>query len=664
MRKNLVQQSRAIRHSYSLYFTFLVTISAFVFVYLRGQDINWDLLNYHYYAGYSLLDGRYLQDIAAANIQSFFNPVSNVFAYLSLKHLPFPFTAWSFLAIQLLSIPVLVLIAREIGMGLGYTNTSSTEVLALLLSVIAPLWWSELGTTFFSSWTAPLILWGLYLLLRNYSVRSSLWNGLSISGFLFGLAAGLKLTNAPFAVAAFAALLYLASGQSWKASAGKSLLFVFCAIFGFSITAWWNWHLWSMWKSPLFPLYNAIFKSPYFDLTNFSDIRWHFNSPADLLNYFLQAVYGTDKTSEIHFADARLILIASLLPGTILFKPAKAFSREIVALFLFVLLGFTLWVVTLAYQRYLIPLELLFGLVIWILIVRLIERERLRVFVLACMVAFSAYMVKIPDWGHARSEFGSKNSFSIEMRNHFSATPARYIVVGVPISYVLPSFHPGSVFYGIGTSKQIDELIIKKLVEPSLLPLRILARDHDAETFPERLKAFGFNSSSHALDCGFFKTVIGRYIVCEVNLQTQHGSAGNCLVEADFSQANHLRTEGFLWDKGLSVIEPWGRWSDGETVELGLANCLPTGALRLSVTGHAFGPNIGKPVRFVLGTEERAAMFDGSAKEVSVRFFNQDQCARRLLIRIPVPASPRELGLSSDARKLGIGFVRIKFFRE
>ncbi len=40
-----------------------------------GQDANWDLLNYHLYNGAALLRGRFDQDLLAAGMQSYLNPL-------------------------------------------------------------------------------------------------------------------------------------------------------------------------------------------------------------------------------------------------------------------------------------------------------------------------------------------------------------------------------------------------------------------------------------------------------------------------------------------------------------------------------------------------------------------------------------------------------------
>lgn len=41
---------------------------------LYGQDHNWDLLNYHFYAPYALLHGKIDYDLAPGQWQSYFNP--------------------------------------------------------------------------------------------------------------------------------------------------------------------------------------------------------------------------------------------------------------------------------------------------------------------------------------------------------------------------------------------------------------------------------------------------------------------------------------------------------------------------------------------------------------------------------------------------------------
>ena len=52
---------------------------------LAGKDVNWDLLNYHYYVPYQLLAGRLEQDFFAASAQSYLNPVGYLPFYLMVS---------------------------------------------------------------------------------------------------------------------------------------------------------------------------------------------------------------------------------------------------------------------------------------------------------------------------------------------------------------------------------------------------------------------------------------------------------------------------------------------------------------------------------------------------------------------------------------------------
>lgn len=492
------------------------TVGAAYFVYQRGQDRNWDLLNYHYYQGYALLNDRFTLDLAAANLQSFLNPIINLFAYLSLTYLPYPLNAWSFLTIQLASIPAIVLLAKEIGGALGYTKTLGPSIPAIILCLLSPMWASELGTTFFSSWTAPFILWGIYFLFTTNSGGKFSDAKVVASGVLFGLATGLKLTNAPYAVAGLLMIAVLMYGENWKNTASKFAQFLIGCGVGSLASIWWHWHLWVIWENPVFPLYNAIFKSEYFDFVNFRDSRWFFSSPQDLMLFVVQSSFGTNKASEVPFADIRYLALALLAPAALLCKPATTLNRQLISFAAFMLFGLTLWAVMFAYQRYLIPLELLLGLLIWIFVARIVEQKWLRNVLMIGLTLLSAFMMKVPDWGHAPVAIGEKNPFSIKIDKRLTATPARYVVVGVPISYVLPSFHSASIFYGVGFSRQVDELVYQRLAEPSDMPLRILAKDADAHSLQERLKRTGFNPIANSLACDYFTTGLGRYIVCEV----------------------------------------------------------------------------------------------------------------------------------------------------
>jgi phosphoglycerol transferase len=109
--------------------------------------------------------------------------------------------------------------------------------------------------------------------------------------------------------------------------------------------------------------------------------------------------------------------------------------------------------------------------------------------------------------------------------------------------------------------------------------------------------------------------------------------------------------------QGLSEPEAWGAWSLGDAVTLEFSKPLPE-KFTVHLVAYAFGPNVGK--EFVAHVGDRAIRFTlGASSEERVLKFNNPKRSRTITIDIPSPASPKELGLSSDERSVGIGFTKL-----
>lgn len=177
-----------------------------------GQDTNWDLQNYHFYNAWAARTGRGLAfDVAPAQLQTFHNPLADFpLVWMVL-------TDWN---------PRLITFALAIPAGVGvyfyakalslfFLSASRTAALALrtaafAIGVTSVMAVAMMGTTM-NEWpvAAPLLV-GLWLLLRAnaHSPAAPLpWPTLVLAGVLCGLASGVKLTGATFAVAILGALL-------------------------------------------------------------------------------------------------------------------------------------------------------------------------------------------------------------------------------------------------------------------------------------------------------------------------------------------------------------------------------------------------------------------------------------------------------------------------
>jgi hypothetical protein len=109
--------------------------------------------------------------------------------------------------------------------------------------------------------------------------------------------------------------------------------------------------------------------------------------------------------------------------------------------------------------------------------------------------------------------------------------------------------------------------------------------------------------------------------------------------------------------EGLSVSEPWGRWSDGKRVVLHFAQPLPA-QVDIVIKARAYAANTTAPFTMRVGAASAQFRIAGSFQEVRLRFAT-DGNQRSLSIDVPHPTAPRTLGEWPDDRELGIGIAEI-----
>ena len=123
------------------------------------------------------------------------------------------------------------------------------------------------------------------------------------------------------------------------------------------------------------------------------------------------------------------------------------------------------------------------------------------------------------------------------------------------------------------------------------------------------------------------------------------------------SLAAPLEGGPFARVEGLSVSEPWGRWSDAKQVVFHFAQPLPR-HLVVVLKARAFGINATLP--FTLRVGDQATQFSaGLGFEQINLYLTTDAAQRNLTIEVPRPTSPQETGTPGDPRKLGIGISEL-----
>jgi hypothetical protein len=441
---------------------------------LLGQDANWDLRNYHIYNVHSVLAGRMDVDLLAAGLQTYFNPTLD-FPYVMLAFGPLSEAPRVLAAAMGLWYGGLIYVAFRVAevllAGEPPPQRRMAATLGTLTAVTGAATLGQVGTTFNEIQIALLVLGGLLILLRGIAsspsggrapMRLPLGEAFG-AGVLFGLAAGLKLTAGVYAPAACLALLAVARPVAWfrlclMVSAGWLLGFL-------PPFLWWGLLVWERFGSPTFPLFNALFRSPWYPPENVFDARFFPRDAAQWIAYPWHWAFTTraDLATETPLRDPRLAMawLAMVALGMVTLigaawrrtsqgpqavaagrRPGLGAPQRFALAFL--VLGYVLWLVTSSILRYAVVLEILGVLCAIVAALALAHRlrwppARLRWAapgVAAVLAALCIPGTRIMDWG--RAPYGPA-VFSVDMswvapRTLFVAItgPSAYLAAFVP----------------------------------------------------------------------------------------------------------------------------------------------------------------------------------------------------------------------------------------
>jgi len=422
-----------------------------------GESINWDLQNYHYYTGFALYKGVEMQHIIPAQQQTFINPTISLPSYLLIAHLPPMFVGFIFGVLQGLNFLLIYLFSREIISNIYSASIKPTmrALIALSIAVIgitAPMFVSEIGTTIGDNVTSIFVLAALLIVFKKPPNRT--WLYPIIGGLLIGAATALKLTNAVFVVALIGCGWWY-KNASLKRSVTTLVVFAVGILFGFLLfQGYWSWHLLKEYQNPLFPYFNALFKSPYYDPINIADTRFIPHSIPDALSYPFQWAIGLHPSSELPFRDLRFAVLSVLILVAVPIAIARIVRRQTDPVYgvkfnvmFFFLISYFIWIFISGIQRYIIVLELLSGLVIFLLIMTVIRTLRHSVFVFALVAVVLVASSSPPDWGRT---CWSPTWYDIKTPVELTASDEMFVMLGNdPLSYVIPFFPSDARFVRI-----------------------------------------------------------------------------------------------------------------------------------------------------------------------------------------------------------------------
>ncbi len=422
---------------------------------ILGQDINWDLKNYHLYNPYSYIHNRIQIDLAPAGQQSYFNPILDLAYFSILSTLSPKAVGFTIGVIQGFSFIFICKIAEQI---LGKTNYFYILFLGIagLLSVG---FLSEVGRTLHDSLVGVLSLASLWLAILAFAIRNLGINNqsrsfllIATSGTLMGVACGLKLVFAIYALALLIGLVLIP--VPWGVRFKLTLLFGVCAFVGLLLTSgYWHYKMWVEFGNPTFPLYNNIFHGEFASAVSHKDARF---LPKNFYEkVFYPVIFTNDplRVGELHYRQVSWIFgyVALLALGYAgIFRSSKMglatkLSPQAILLVSYFGISYVLWLNTFGIYRYLIPIEVLIPLLIFVAIDHFFMPHvpRWGVIIFLSLITL-ANLRGVPDWG--RSNWGDSVYRVEQSVLTVPPEPAAVYLVGQPLAWIIPALEINSPF--------------------------------------------------------------------------------------------------------------------------------------------------------------------------------------------------------------------------
>lgn len=515
-----------------------------------GQDANWDLRNYHFYNPYALLYGRMDVDVAPAHVATFYNPILYVPFYWMVVSLSPKLVGLLLGLVQGLNFIPLYSISKQLITAFKPTREDSQghfEVrlcfLSLCVSVLGLLGAgnvSELGTMFSDNILSILILTALYLCIS--AIPSGRFALVVIAGFLCGLAMGFKQTTAVFGLGLCLSLLFTPHGI--KRGLFFAFVFGIAAMAGMALTGgYWLWEMWHRFGNPLFPYYNHIFKSPMAFQDAYRDARFLPDGWREWLLMPFILLKDPYQVGEVAFFDLRLAflylaLIAGLIAALVLRLKDKDsmqryFSAPIRLVLAFCTISYILWLKVFAIYRYIVPLEMLAPLAMFLLSYAVMQNLRQSFRIWWLFAAVLLVTTKPLAWDRVPWDSNAKDYFGVKLPVMPDADHTLILMTGYePMAYLIPYFPRNIPFlrihsYFTGPSDHPNgyDLLMQRRIAEHTGPIYVLYRSMDESTAVSATKAYGLHLVKG--ECQIMKPHID--ICCE-------GALMFCAVKKDVSR--------------------------------------------------------------------------------------------------------------------------------
>ena len=427
-----------------------------------GQDTNWDLYNYHLYNPYALLNGKLALDLAPAGVQSYLNPLLDVPYYVATRYLPAPLIGFAMGWLHGLVFVLVLGIASHVLVDLPAGDRSRVPLLVALAGCLTANFLSELGNTMGDNTTALLGLAAVLAVVAHWnrlatSTRSAV-RTCAAAGSLAGLAAGLKLTNAIYALALAAALLSVP--LPWSRRAQFVVVYGFGAVLGVALTGgWWFVEMYRTFGNPLFPQFGNLFPNSLATPVAVYDTQWGPRGLGEALLWPFVSALDAKRVGQLPLHQAIWPVTYVLLAAWVVVRLAAKMRGDRVLpleprarfVLVFVVVGYVAWMALFNIYRYLVTIEVLAPLLVFVLLGQLLHYEAARRAALWSLTAATLLVLigGVRTWGHERWHYRAFRA-EVPALADPSRTTAVILARDPPLAWLATLFPHDVAFAGVG----------------------------------------------------------------------------------------------------------------------------------------------------------------------------------------------------------------------
>lgn len=627
---------------------------------LGGKDVNFDQLNYHFYSGFSALHDRLQQDFMPASAQTYFNPYLYVpFYLLASAGLPAIVVGLALATMHAGNVLAIWWVATLLFPGHD-PGARQLRLGATLLAALTPVFLLEVGTSFADALVSIPLLCGMALAIGAGSDAThpkGATGRLVGAGLLIGLALGLKPTGALLVPGLLGGLLL----HPARLPRARSVLILGLAMVagGLLSNGQWAWRLWSVFGNPVFPMFNAFFRSPDFVAANLSSLRFQPRSLSELLWLPLRlalpykGIYMEVALPDIRLLGLALALLALALkapfriPARIrtawpadVSQPAQCAARRFLLTF-----GLTgmLWAMASSNGRYGLVFLLLLGPAVALAIATLTPRIWLRGCLFVMIIAAQGFLLL----KHSTLRFDPKPWsagpwFNLKIDPKLTSTPHLLVTLdGQPGAFMLPFLAPGSAMMNVSGQNPLSlagpggrrvEALLTRFPDSTVLVIK--AKLYDVDGVAQLPPAEQINW--RAATVGLALVPDGQCMIVQLADET-----GGAVVETSSGNSDPIR----------GIAPPYTQFVACPAQAQGL---MPTAAAKLSEYDAVFAA-LEQACPVLLSPAPGITVFDGSRHEraysnsdISIRIAG-DQIFYRPLNGLSAP-----LGRATDILDRGV----------